>query len=223
MLSSEDNRLLTQVGPGTLMGSLFRRYWIPAVLSSEVTADGVPHRTRLLGEDLLVLRVTSGDVAVIIPACPHRGASLYFGRNEENGLRCAYHGWKFDVNGACVDMPSEPPESNFRDKVELKHYASKERNGVIWIYMGPAQDTPPELPALEWNLVPENQTYLSKRVAQNNLMQSMEGEIPVSFTPGSTSPLLGQREPQANASRVWSTKCWTNTPDSRCWILTMGY
>jgi phthalate 4,5-dioxygenase oxygenase subunit len=177
MLSTTDNDFLTHVGPGTPMGTLLRRYWIPGVLSSEVTADAPAHRTRLLGEDLLVLRMTSGDLAAFNPACPHRGASLYFGRNEENGLRCAYHGWKFDAAGACIDMPSEPPESNFKDKVKLKHYAVKERNGLVWIYMGPFQDTPPELPLLEWNLVPEDQCYLSKRVAQNNFMQSMEGEI----------------------------------------------
>jgi phenylpropionate dioxygenase-like ring-hydroxylating dioxygenase large terminal subunit len=177
MLSTADNELMTQVGAGTVMGELLRRYWIPAVLSSEVVKDGVPHRTRLLGEDLLVFRVTSGDVGVVIPNCPHRGASLYFGRNEEEGLRCAYHGWKFDIAGRCIDMPSEPPESNFGTKVELKHYAARERNGVVWIYMGPGQEDPPELPQLEWNLVPESQVYLSKRVAQNNFMQTIEGEI----------------------------------------------
>ena len=177
MLSNSDNDMLTQVGSGTPMGDLLRRYWMPAVLSTEVSADGVPHRTRLLGEDLIVFRVTSGAVGVAIPTCPHRGASLYFGRNEEEGIRCAYHGWKFDVHGACVDMPSEPSESNFRAKVSLKAYVARERNGIIWIYMGPSQDTPPDLPALEWNLVPEGQRYLSKRVAQNNFMQALEGEI----------------------------------------------
>ena len=113
MLSIEDNELMTRVGPGTPMGTLMRLYWMPAVLSAEVVKDGVPHRTRLLGEDLLVFRVSSGNVGVISPSCPHRGASLYFGRNEEEGLRCVYHGWKFDINGECVEMPSEPPESNF--------------------------------------------------------------------------------------------------------------
>ncbi len=177
MLSQSDNELLTRVGPGTPMGELMRRYWIPAVLSSEVAAGGIPHRTRLLGEDLLVLRLTSGLSTTISPLCPHRGASLFFGRNEEEGIRCVYHGWKFDAHGLCVDMPSEPPESNFKDKVSIKAYATRERNGVIWIYMGPNQVSPPELPDLQWNLVPENQCYLSKRVAQNNYMQAMEGEI----------------------------------------------
>ena len=106
MLSATDNELLTQVSAGTPMGDLVRRYWIPAVFSYEVEADGVPHRTRLMGEDLVVVRLTSGAVATMTPHCPHRTASLYYGRNEEEGLRCAYHGWKFAADGSCVDMPS---------------------------------------------------------------------------------------------------------------------
>ena len=177
MLSTADNELLTRVGPGTPMGELMRRYWIPAVLSHEVVADGVPHRTRLLGEDLLVVRVTSGRVGTMHPLCPHRGAGLFFARNEEEGIRCAYHGWKFDVDGACLDMPSEPPESNFHTKVKLKTYRTEERRGLIWIYLGPDQDAPPPLPALEWNMVPEEHCYITKRVVQNNYVQAMEGEI----------------------------------------------
>ena len=177
MLSAADNELLTKTGAGTPMGELMRRYWIPAVLSGEVEPDGVPHRTRLLCEDLLVMRFTDGEPAVLAPACPHRGASLFFGRNEENGVRCAYHGWKFNAAGFCVDMPSEPPESNFKDKVTIKSYRAAERNGVIWIYMGPEQADPPPLPELEWNVVPESHAYLTKRIAQNNYFQTLEGEI----------------------------------------------
>ncbi len=177
MLSASDNEILTRVGRGTVMGELMRRYWIPAVLSREVERDGVPHRTRLLGEDLIVLRLTSGKVAAMSPACPHRGASLFFGRNEEEGIRCGYHGWKFDETGACVDMPSEPPESNLRAKVKHAAYRVRERNGVVWIYMGPWHDDPPPLPDLEWNMVPESHVYLTKRVAQNNFFQTLEGEI----------------------------------------------
>ena len=177
MLSASDNQLLTRVGRGTPMGELLRRYWIPGVFSYEVKADGVPHRTRLLGEDILVMRFTSGKVAALTPSCPHRGASLYFGRNEEEGIRCAYHGWKFDETGACMDMPSEPPESNFRSKVRLPAFRAHERNGVIWIYLGPDQDNPPPLPDIEWNMVPESHVYLTKRIAQNNFFQTIEGEI----------------------------------------------
>ena len=177
MLSAADNELLTRVGPGTPMGDLMRRYWIPAVFSNEVEKDGVPHRTRLLGEDLLVVRFTSGATAAMSPTCPHRSASLFFGRNEEEGLRCGYHGWKFDASGSCVDMPSEPPESNFREKVTHRAYRTFERNGLIWIYMGPQQAAPPAPPDLEWNLVPETHCYMTKRIAQNNFFQTLEGEI----------------------------------------------
>jgi nitrite reductase/ring-hydroxylating ferredoxin subunit len=117
MLSREDNDLLCRVGPGTPMGALLRQYWIPAVLSSELPeADGPPARVRLLGENLVAFRVTSGAVGLIQNHCPHRGASLFFGRNEAEGIRCVYHGWKFDRGGRCVDMPSEPAESDFHQQ-----------------------------------------------------------------------------------------------------------
>ena len=121
MLSKADNDLLTQIGPGTPMGEVFRRFWLPALLSVELSEpDCAPLRLRLLGEDLVAFRDTNGQVGVIDSACPHRRAGLFFGRNEECGLRCVYHGWKFDVEGNCVDMPSEPAESNFKDKVKIK-------------------------------------------------------------------------------------------------------
>ncbi len=111
MLSQEENKTLTSVGPDTIMGKLLRRYWTPALLTSELgEPDGAPIRVRLLGEDLVAFRDTEGKAGLFVQACPHRGASMFFGRNEEAGLRCVYHGWKFDVTGACVDMPSEPAE-----------------------------------------------------------------------------------------------------------------
>jgi len=153
MLSIEDNEILTRVGPGTPMGELMRRYWIPAVRSDELTEpDSPPLRIRLLCEDLIAFRASDGHVGLIQNACPHRGASLFFGRNEEGGLRCVYHGWKFDVTGACVDMPSEPAESNFKTKVRAKAYPTRERNGIVWAYMGPRTDLPP-LPEIEPNMV----------------------------------------------------------------------
>src|SRR5215211_5160442 len=108
MLSKEDNQLMCRVGPGTPMGALLRQYWIPAMAPDDLQPDGPPMRIRLLGENLVAFRTTSGEFGLIQNACPHRGASLFFGRNEEEGLRCVYHGWKFDHNGQCVDMPSEP-------------------------------------------------------------------------------------------------------------------
>src|SRR5579885_1595012 len=150
MLSLEDNELLTRVGPGTPMGNLMRQYWLPAMLSSELPEpDGTPVRVMLLGEKLIGFRDSKGQVGLLGNHCPHRGASLWFGRNEECGLRCVYHGWKFDVEGNCVDMPNEPAESDFKQKVKATTYPTAERAGVVWAYMGPAEKRPP-LPDLEW-------------------------------------------------------------------------
>ena len=152
MLSTEENADLTRVGPGTVMGEFMRQYWIPAALSTELPiTDGSPMRVRLLGENLIAFRSTSGNVGLVSDACPHRGASLFFARNEEDGLRCVYHGWKFDVTGRCVDMPSEPAESNFKAKVRARAYPCQERGGLIWAYMG-SRDVPPLLPDIEANM-----------------------------------------------------------------------
>src|SRR5207249_1824336 len=137
MLSKEDNELLCRVGPGTLMGDLMRQYWLPFLYSWEVEPDGPPLRVRLLGEDLVVFRDSAGKVGMLAANCPHRGASLFFGRNEEAGLRCVYHGWKFDVAGNCMDMPSEPAESNFKEKIHHTAYPTVESAGPVWAYMGP--------------------------------------------------------------------------------------
>jgi phthalate 4,5-dioxygenase len=175
MLSQEDNEILTRVGPGTPMGDMFRQYWIPAIRSDELPApDGAPLRVKLLGEELIGFRTTSGAVGLIQNACPHRGASLFFGRNEEEGLRCVYHGWKFDVAGACVDMPSEPAESNFKSKVRAKAYRCIERNGIVWTYMGP-REVPPSLPDLEGNMIEDYTISVLHR--PNNWMQGIEGEL----------------------------------------------
>src|SRR6266568_201705 len=131
MLSERDNELLTHVGRGTPMGKLLRQFWIPCLFTSELEPDGPPERVRLLGENLVAFRDSDGKVGLIGENCPHRRASLYFGRNEERGLRCIYHGWKFDVEGQCVDMPSEPPASNFKDKVRVTSYPCLERGGMI--------------------------------------------------------------------------------------------
>src|SRR5205809_7435888 len=159
MLSSEDNELLCRVGPGTPMGNLIRQYWIPVFTSSELPGpDCPPLRIRLLGENLIGFRASSGKVGLIQNACPHRGASLFFGRNEEEGLRCVYHGWKFELSGQCVDMPSEPAESNFKTKIKATAYPCNERNGMIWTYMG-ARDVPPPLPEFEFNTAPADMCY----------------------------------------------------------------
>src|SRR5687768_7859904 len=179
MLSTKDNEFLARVGPGTPMGNFFRQYWLPAIRSDELPApDCPPVRIKLLGEELIGFRVTSGAVGLVQNACPHRGASMFFGRNEEEGLRCVYHGWKFDVTGACVDMPSEPAESNFKNKVRTKAYACRERGGIIWAYMGtrPLGEEPP-LPDLEANMLPEGEGGIYNITIPSNWMQNWEGEM----------------------------------------------
>src|SRR3954468_14032786 len=143
MLSQEENDLLCRVGPGTPMGNLLREYWMPVLFSREVEADGAPRRMKLLGEDLIAYRDTSGHVGMLGNNCSHRGASLFFGRNEEDGLRCVYHGWKFDVTGQCVDMPNEPAESAFKNKVKGVAYPTHESGGIVWTYMGPESTMTP--------------------------------------------------------------------------------
>src|SRR5579864_58937 len=136
MLSREDNELLTRVGPGTPMGALLRCFWQPFALSSELPqADSDPIWVRLLGEDLVAFRDSNGTVGLLQNNCPHRGASLFFGRNEEAGLRCVYHGWKFAADGTCVDMPNEPVESDFKTKVRAMAYPTRERGGLVWAYL----------------------------------------------------------------------------------------
>jgi nitrite reductase/ring-hydroxylating ferredoxin subunit len=180
MLSAADNELLCRVGPGTPMGEFMRQHWLPAVRSDELPSpDCPPLRVKLLAEELIAFRTTSGAVGLVKNACPHRGASLFFGRNEEEGLRCVYHGWKFDASGACVDMPSEPAESNFKSKVRAKAYPTQERNGIIWAYMGP-REVPPPLPQIEPNMLPQDAVLLETAHRACNWMQAMEGDIDTS-------------------------------------------
>jgi nitrite reductase/ring-hydroxylating ferredoxin subunit len=175
MLKKEDNELITRVGPGTAMGTLMREYWVPAMLSSELPGpDCDPVRVLLLAEQLIAFRDTNGKSGLIQNNCPHRGASLFFGRNEEAGLRCVYHGWKFDVDGHCIDMPNEPAESDFRNKVKATAYPCVERGGLVWTYMGPRQ-TPPPLPDLEANML-EGATATAFQL-DANWLQILEGDI----------------------------------------------
>jgi phthalate 4,5-dioxygenase oxygenase subunit len=177
MLSREENELLTRTAPGTAAGDYFRRFWLPALLASEVPGpDCPPVRLRILGEDLVAFRDTEGRVGLIDEFCPHRRASLFWGRNEECGLRCVYHGWKFDVSGACVDMPNEPPEYGFDNKVRIAAYPTREYGGIVWAYLGSSEQAP-ELPKLEWARVPASHRYISKRRQETNYLQAIEGGI----------------------------------------------
>ncbi len=180
MLSAEENALLTRTGPGTPMGELVRRYWIPVLFSHQLPErDGPPIRTRVLGEDLVAFRDSAGDVGLLAEHCPHRGASLFFGRNEEHGLRCVYHGWKYDVAGQCVDMPSEPPESTFKDRIKATAYPCREAGDVIWTYMGPPA-LQPGVPEWEWLRVPASHRFASRRWQESNWLQAVEGGLDVS-------------------------------------------
>ncbi len=177
MLKPEDNERLVRVGPGTPAGTLYRRYWMPALLASELPEnDGAPVRVRLLGEDLVAYRDTNGDVALVDAFCPHRRAPLFFGRNEECGIRCVYHGWKFDKNGDCTDMPSEPAGTPLQARVKLKAYPCVEKGGVVWTYMGPAEARPPE-PDFEWLRAPATHRFVSKTFENCNYLQGLEGGL----------------------------------------------
>ena len=177
MLRKEQNDLLTQTGPGTPMGNLYRSYWIPALLAEELPENECPPvRVKLLSERLLAFRDTQGRYGLIDEFCAHRGVSLWFGRNEDSGLRCPYHGWKYDVTGQCVDVPSEPVESGYCKKIKLKSYPLVKIGDVLWTYMGPPEKEPPH-PQWEFALVAPEQTFTSKRLQECNWLQAMEGGI----------------------------------------------
>ena len=179
MKNQQDSLDLTRVGPGTVMGNFMRQYWIPAGRSSELKADGDPIRLMLLGEKLIAFRDSAGRVGVMDHRCPHRCASLFLGRNEEGGIRCIYHGWKFDVTGRCVDMPSVPPEQDFKDKVHARAYRTAERAGVFWVYMG-EQDPAPPMPMIEAAMLEESELDTIFVQRNCNWLQALEGDIDTS-------------------------------------------
>src|SRR6266704_6486287 len=177
MLRAEQNKFATETGPGAPMGNLLRRYWIPAMHADELLENECPPvRIKLLSERLLAWRDTQGRLALTDEFCAHRGVSLWFGRNEHNGLRCPYHGWKYDHTGQCIDVPSEPSESGYCQKIKLKSYPLIERGGVLWTYMGPPEKQPP-LPEWEFAMVPAEYSFMSKRFQECNWLQAMEGGI----------------------------------------------
>jgi phthalate 4,5-dioxygenase oxygenase subunit len=177
MLSTHDNETLTRTGPETAMGDLLRRFWMPVLLAQELPApDCDPVRVRVCGEDFVAFRDTEGRIGLLDARCPHRGAELFWGRNEECGLRCVYHGWKFDVNGTCLDLPSEPQDSNFKEKVRVAAFPTVEYGQLIWAYFGPPELQPP-LPKLEFGHVPPAHLFVSKKLQECNWAQSVEGAI----------------------------------------------
>lgn len=200
MISAEENEGLTRVGPGTLMGGLFRRYWLPALLASEVAEpDCPPVRVKLLGERLVAFRDTGDQIGLVDEFCAHRGVSLWFGRNEECGLRCPYHGWKYDVTGQCVELPSEGSDGPMRKRIKLKSYPCMELGGVVWAYMGPPE-LRPEAPGIEWAHVAPERRFVSKRLQECNWLQAMEGGIDSSHVSFLHSGAL-KRDPLFEGSR----------------------
>jgi phthalate 4,5-dioxygenase oxygenase subunit len=179
MTTAAEGELLTRIGPGTPMGRLMREYWVPAVLSSELVADAPPTRLMLLGEKLIAFRDSRGRVGILDHRCPHRCASLFLGRNEKEGIRCAYHGWKFDVEGNCLEMPNVPPAKAFPDKVKAKAYPTVERNGLVWTYMGTREEAPP-LPCFEAVMLPPEECNLFMVQRACNWLQALEGDIDTS-------------------------------------------
>ena len=178
MLTAEENAILTETGPGTPMGETFRRYWLPALLSRELPEpDCAPLRVKLLGEDYVAFRDSKGQVGIVEPRCPHRGAHLFFGRNEECGLRCAYHGWKFDVAGRCVDMPTATAEvaERIKPRASIRALRTAESGGIVWAWFGAGE--PPGLPGFEFMSVPESHRFVGKKYQQCNWAQACEGGL----------------------------------------------
>ncbi|OXC76724.1 Rieske 2Fe-2S domain-containing protein [Caballeronia sordidicola] len=177
MISKQDNETLTRVGPGTEMGDFMRSYWLPVALSAELPEpDGAPIRVRILGEDLVAFRNTDGKVGLLDEFCPHRAASLVLAVNEENGLRCIYHGWKYAVDGSCVDIPTEPKGSAFCSRVKAKAYPTREAGGMVWAYLGKTELEPP-FPEYEWFKLPTEHCFASKVLGECNYAQLVEGTI----------------------------------------------
>ncbi|HYK80384.1 MAG TPA: Rieske 2Fe-2S domain-containing protein [Micropepsaceae bacterium] len=210
MLTPEENIRLTRVSRGTPMGELLRRYWQPACLSTELPEnDGTPLRLRLFGEDLIAFRDSEGKIGLVDAFCPHRRAPLFFGRNEECGLRCVYHGWKFDRTGACVDMPSEPAGTTLQSKVKLLAYPIVEKGGVVWTYMGPKELIPAE-PDYEWTRAPASYRFVSKTFENCNWLQALEGGLDTShssfahnnFGNNKSEPRQRDRSPRIDVERT---------------------
>lgn len=179
----DSHNTITAVGAGTPMGNLFRRFWLPALLVEELPApDGPPVRIRILGEDLIAFRDTTGHVGILGAYCTHKMAPLFFGRNEDCGLRCVYHGWKFNVLGECVDIPNIVPPDNFaalKQKAAIKSYPVQEAGGIAWVYMGP-KEVMPELPAMEWLTLPPSYVKTDRWLHRSNWLQAAEGEVDTS-------------------------------------------
>ncbi|HLY66731.1 MAG TPA: Rieske 2Fe-2S domain-containing protein [Chloroflexota bacterium] len=175
MLTQQQNDLITQTNPGTPCGELLRHYWQPVALTEELADGRGPLPVRIMGEDLVLFRDDAGQLGLVQLHCAHRGADLSYGRLEDGGLRCLYHGWLYDRRGQCLDQPGEPEGSTFHEKVKLQAYPCHERAGVILAYLGPGG--PPPLPNLAFLRVPEDNTYATKLFHDCNYLQGLEGNL----------------------------------------------
>ncbi len=202
MLSHEDNAKLTRVGPGTPLGALFRRYWIPAAMTADVPEPGgAPARVKLLGEKLVVYRDPEGTLGLMKEHCPHRGASLFYGRNEVGGLRCLYHGWKMGGCGALLETPPEPASSPFTARLRHTAYKVREAGGIIWAYMGPAEAEPP-FPRFPWLDLPAENLLPVKMYQHNNWLQGCEGDLDPAH------PNYLHRDFQVDDRESWAAAGW---------------
>lgn len=175
MLPQDQNVLLTRIGPNTPMGDLLREYWVPACRSAKLEIDGAPERVRLFGENFVAFRASDGRVGFLQEACPHRCASLALGRNEENGLRCIFHGWKFNVDGKCIDAPTEPAQQRaiFAERVPVRSHPTHEGGGIVWVYMG-KQAVPPRFPDYEFTQLPDDHVQPTRGIIRTNWLQGLE-------------------------------------------------
>jgi phenylpropionate dioxygenase-like ring-hydroxylating dioxygenase large terminal subunit len=184
MLTAADNELLTRTGADTPMGQYFRRFWQPIALSRELPEpDGAPLRVNIMGEELVAFRNARGEVGLVESRCPHRGANLYFGRNEDCAIRCVFHGWKFDMEGRPLELPNVPPGAQYHRTVRLRAYPTREYGDVVWAFLRPFGDSGPDLPEvpqLEFGAVPASHRFVTKKLQECNWAQSIEGALDTS-------------------------------------------
>ena len=224
MLSATDNEKLTRTGPDAPMGRAFRKYWMPALLSRELPhPDCPPVRLKLLGEDFVAFRDTTGKVGIVEPRCPHRGANLFFGRNEACGLRCIYHGWKFDRHGNCIDIPNATPDvaKRLMPRAAIHALTVEERGDLIWAFFG---ESPP-LPDFEFLAMPAEQRFVSKKFQQCNWAQAVEGGLDTShFSYLHAGIYEGEKASLIDAGKRPTTKATSESPNqSRFrWLIEDG-
>jgi phthalate 4,5-dioxygenase oxygenase subunit len=223
MLKVEDNELLTRVGPKTRMGEMLREYWMPACRSESLVADGAPQRVRLVGENFVAFRATDGGVGFLYEACPHRGASLALGRNEDNGLRCIFHGWKMDVCGKVVDVPAEPAETRdaFAARLKVGHFPTHEAGGMVWVYLG-KQATPPVFPDFEFNNLPASHVCARRGLVHYNWLQGLEAHIDASHVGILHSGFLNAKSPVAINARDLKLAATHKAPRTEMHVTNYG-